>query len=110
MVAAQTLCAALPLALAAFALEGSPFNARWSARAVGALLYLSLASSVVAFWLNYWLLKRVTATTVLAMGLVQPLIAAALGALILGERFGTTAALGGAGILISAAIILRKEG
>ena len=109
MVAAQTLCAVVPLALAAFALEGSPTNARWSAQAIGALLYLSIASSVVAFWLNYWLLKRVTATTVLAMGLVQPLIAAALGALILGERFGTTAALGGIGILISAAVILRRE-
>jgi drug/metabolite transporter (DMT)-like permease len=59
--------------------------------------------------LNYWLLKRVTATTVLAMGLVQPLIAAALGALILGERFGIDAAIGGAAVLVSAAIILRRE-
>jgi drug/metabolite transporter (DMT)-like permease len=43
------------------------------------------------------------------MGLVQPLIAAALGALILGERFGVGAAIGGAAVLVSAAIILRKE-
>ena len=109
MVATQTLCAVVPLSLAALALEGSPLDATWSARAIGALLYLSIASSVIAFWLNYWLLKRVTATTVLAMGLVQPLIAAALGAVILGERFGASAALGGACILISASVILRRD-
>lgn len=109
MVAAQTLCALVPLSIAAWTLEGSPLDARWSSSAVLALLYLSLASSVVAFWLNYWLLKRVTATTVLAMGLVQPLVAAALGALILGERFGAAAALGGAAVLVSAAVILRRD-
>ncbi len=77
--------------------------------AIAALLYLGIASSVVAFWLNYWLLKCVTATTVLSMALVQPLIAALLGAMVLGERFGIAAAAGGACILISAAVILRKD-
>ena len=109
MVATQTLCALVPLAVAAWTIEGPPFDARWSPGAVLALFYLSIASSVVAFWLNYWLLKRVTATTVLAMGLVQPLIAAVLGAWILGERFGVAAAAGGLFILISAAVILRKD-
>ena len=109
MVAAQTLCALVPLSLAALIVEGSPAAANWTPAAVGALLYLSIASSVIAFWLNYWLLKRVTATTVLAMGLVQPLIAAGLGAVILGERFGTAAGIGGIAVLISAAVILRKD-
>ena len=109
MVATQTLCALVPLSIAGWTLEGSPLDARWSVSAVLALLYLSLASSVVAFWLNYWLLKRVAATTVLAMGLVQPLVAAGLGAMILGERFGVGAAVGGAAILVSAAAILRRE-
>ena len=109
MVATQTLCAVVPLSFAALFLEGSPLNAHWSLRAITALFYLSIASSVVAFWLNYWLLKRVTATTVLAMGLVQPLIAAALGAVLLGERFGAPAAFGGACILISAAVMLGRD-
>jgi drug/metabolite transporter (DMT)-like permease len=73
------------------------------------LLYLAIASSVVAFWLNYWLLKRVSATAVLSMALVQPLIAAVLGALFLAERFGAGAAVGGLCILISAAMILRRD-
>jgi drug/metabolite transporter (DMT)-like permease len=109
MVAAQTLCALVPLSVAAWTVDGSPFEVRWSRSALLALFYLSMASSVVAFWLNYWLLKRVAATTVLAMGLVQPLVAAALGALILGERFGGGAAIGGAAVLLSAAIILRRD-
>ena len=109
MVATQTLCALVPLAIAAWTIEGSPLAIRWSASATAALLYLSIASSVVAFSLNYWLLKRVSATTVLAMGLVQPLVAAVLGAIILGERFGIAAAVGGVCILLSAAVILRRD-
>ena len=110
MVATQTLCALVPLLLAAVALDGNPLNHRWTPEALVALLYLGIASSVVAFWLNYWLLKFVNATTVLSMSLVQPLIAALLGAIVLGERFGAGAAAGGACILISAAVILKRGG
>ena len=109
MVASQTLFALIPLVPAALLIDGNPLTLRWTPAAVMSLLYLAIASSVVAFWLNYWLLKRVSATTVLSMALVQPLIAALLGALILGERFGVLAAVGGACILLSAAVILRKD-
>jgi drug/metabolite transporter (DMT)-like permease len=109
MVATQTLCALILLAPLALVIEGNPLALRWTPAAVTALVYLAIASSVVAFWLNYWLLKRVSATTVLSMALVQPLIAAILGALILGERFGRLAVIGGACILLCAAIILRRD-
>lgn len=109
MSATQTLCAVIALAPVAISLDGNPLQLHWTAAAVTALLYLGLASSVVAFWLNYWLLQRISATTVLSMALVQPLIAALLGAAILGERFAISAAIGGAGILLSAAVILRRE-
>lgn len=109
MVATQTLCALIPLAGLALAVEGNPTDLRWTPQAIASLLYLGIASSVVAFWLNYWLLKRVSATTVLSMALVQPLIAAILGALVLGERFGLEAVIGGVCIVISAGIILRRR-
>ena len=108
MVATQTAFAVAPLFALALVIEGTPFDLRWTGAAIGALIYLGIASSVVAFWLNYWLLKRVSATTVLSMALVQPLIAAVLGALVLGERFGPPAMIGGVLILLSAAIILRR--
>jgi drug/metabolite transporter (DMT)-like permease len=109
LVATQTLCAAVPMSAAAWMIDGDPSQLRWTASAITALLYLAIASSVVAFWLNYWLLKRVSATTVLSMSLVQPFIAAVLGAIVLGERFGIGAALGGGLILLSAAVILKRE-
>lgn len=109
MVAAQTFFAVVPLSALALAVESNPFALRWTPAAIASLLYLGIASSVVAFWLNYWLLKRVSATTVLSMALVQPLVAAVLGALVLGERFGAAAVAGGILILASAAIILRRQ-
>ena len=109
MVAMQTLFAMLPLLVAALIIDGNPLQHQWTVKAIGALLYLGIVSSVIAFWLNYWLLKRVSATMVLSMALVQPLIAAVLGAVILGERFGIAAAAGGALILLSAAVILKRE-
>ncbi len=109
MVATQTFCAFVPLSLSAVFFEGSPLDANWTSRSLAALFYLSIANSVIAFSLGYWLLKRLSATTVLAMGLVQPLGAAMLGAVILGERFGMPAALGGACVLVSTAVILRND-
>jgi drug/metabolite transporter (DMT)-like permease len=109
MVAMQTLFAMVPLLALAIIVDGHPLQHRWTPSAIGALLYLAIASSVIAFWLNYWLLKRVSATMVLSMALVQPLVAAGLGALVLGERFGTAAAAGGTLILLSAAVILRRD-
>ena len=109
MVATQTLCAFIALVPAALLVDGSPSGVTWTPAAITSLLYLGIASSVVAFWLNYWLLQRVSATMVLSMALVQPLIAALLGALILGERFGVAAAVGGTFILLSAAVILRRD-
>ena len=106
--AAQTLCAFVPLSAVAVLFEGSPSDRAWTAQALAALLYLGIANSVVAFWLNYWLLQRMTTTTVLSMALMQPLIAAALGALLLDEGFSVDAALGGVCILISAGVILRR--
>ena len=109
VVAMQTLFAMIPLWAAAVFIDGNPLQHQWSAKAVGALLYLGIASSVVAFWLNYWLLKRVSATMVLSMALVQPLVAAVLGSIVLGETFGVLAAVGGGLILFSAAVILRRD-
>lgn len=109
MVAMQTLFALIPLAVGAWIADGDPRAQRWTAQAIVSLLYLGIASSVIAFWLNYWLLRHVSATMVLSMALVQPLVAALLGAIVLGERLGASAAAGGTLILLSAAVILRRD-
>ncbi|MGZ5430005.1 MAG: DMT family transporter [Thermoanaerobaculia bacterium] len=89
----------VPLVVAGFLLEGSPFAFRWTPRAVLSVLYLALVGSVIAFLLFYWLLRRMDVTKVLLIALVTPVLAVALGAAVLGERLGGRTFVGTAIIL-----------
>lgn len=109
LTAGQMFCALIPLLAVGYFREGSPLRFRWTATATASLLYLALAGSVAAFWLNYWLLKRVGATKVLLMSLVQPLIAVALGALVLGEALPPRTLLGGAFVLLGVGLVLWRR-
>jgi drug/metabolite transporter (DMT)-like permease len=97
----QMICAAGPMLAGAVIREGNPLSLHWTPLAIGCLLYLSLAGSVAATWLNYWLLQRMSATALLSMALVEPLIAVLLGGIFLDERVTTRAGLGGALVLCS---------
>lgn len=97
----QMLCAAGPMLIFATVREGNPLNLHWTPLAIGCLLYLALAGSVAATWLNYWLLERMSATALLSMALVEPLIAVLLGAAFLHERMTMSAAAGGVLVLCS---------
>jgi len=95
----QMLCAVGPMLAFGAIREGSLTSMNWTPAAVGALLYLALAGSIAATWLNYWLLERMSATALLSMGLVEPLIAVLLGAAFLDETVTIRAALGGVFVL-----------
>jgi drug/metabolite transporter (DMT)-like permease len=82
----QCVAGLVPLAIVALAVEGSPVDVHWSARAIAAVLYLAIGGSVIAFGLNYWLLARMDASAMLMMGVAEVPIAVALGAAIFGER------------------------
>jgi drug/metabolite transporter (DMT)-like permease len=97
----QMLCAVGPMLAFAAIREGHPMAHHWSAVAIGCVLYLALFGSVGATWLNYWLLERMSATAVLSMALVEPLIAVLLGAAVLGERLSLHAGIGGVLVLCS---------
>jgi drug/metabolite transporter (DMT)-like permease len=97
----QMVCAIGPMLAFAAAREGNPLGLHWTPTAVGCLLYLALAGSVAGAWLNYWLLERMSATALLSMALVEPLIAVLLGAAFLHERVTPPAAAGGALVLCS---------
>jgi drug/metabolite transporter (DMT)-like permease len=105
----QMVAAFVPLLVYAWAVEGNPFRIQWTATALSAALYLALLGSILAAWLNYWLLKRVGAVNLLVMGLVEPVIAILLGAWFLGETMNTRALLGGAIILVSVALTLAPR-
>ncbi|MGH9945190.1 MAG: DMT family transporter, partial [Pyrinomonadaceae bacterium] len=105
----QMLCGLVPLSVVGLATEGNPFAFRWTGTAAASVLYLALVGSVAAFWLNYWLLKRMDATKVLLMALVEPLLAVLLGAMVLGEELTERTLLGGACILLSVGLVLTRR-
>ena len=99
---ARCSSAFVPLLLYAWVVEGNPTEIRWTSTALRSRRPISrLLGSVVAAWLNYWLLARVGAVNLLIMGLVEPPIAVLLGAWILDETMNARAAIGSALILVS---------
>jgi drug/metabolite transporter (DMT)-like permease len=102
----QCVAGMIPLALAGLVLEGNPLKFGWTAQAFGALLYLSVGASGVAFSLNYWLLQRMDASAMLMMGVAEVPIAVALGAVILGERLPPGTLVGGVCILGGVVLML----
>ena len=107
--ALQSMSAVVPLAVLGVAFEGVPDVAAWSPITWSALLYLSLAASVVAFALNYWLLARMDASSVLLMGVAEVPIAIALGAMVLGERLPPGTLVGTTIVLLAVVLRLRDR-
>jgi drug/metabolite transporter (DMT)-like permease len=105
----QMIVGLVPLLTIALTREGNPLSVRWTTPAIASVLYLALAGSVTAFWLNYWLLKRIGATKVLAMSLVEPLIAVVLGAIVLREALPAGTLVGGSCILASTWMVLASQ-
>jgi len=101
MAALQNGSGLIVLAALALTREGSPLDVRWSVSALGALAYLGWAASVLAFWLNYWLLARMDTSAMLMMGLAEVPIAVLLGAVFLGERLPPGTWLGAACVVAS---------
>ena len=96
----QSLAGLVPLAVLAFAFEGAPTPATWTTSSWLALLYLALVASVVAFWLNYWLLRRMDTSAMLLMGVAEVPIAVALGAIVFGERLPPGTVVGAICVLV----------
>jgi drug/metabolite transporter (DMT)-like permease len=100
----------IPLLLGGLLLEGNPVQFNWTPMAWGALGYLTILGSVVAFLMYYWLIRHTEVTWVLMIPLVTPLVAVAFGVLFGGEAVGWDTALGGAAIIGGVALaVLRRE-
>ena len=110
LAASQTSCGVLPLLLAGMLVEGNPLTIRWTAAAVGSLLYLSLIGSACAFLLFYWLVQQMEVTKVMLISLVTPVLALLLGNLTLHEQINGRLAIGSAAILAGVSLILMQRG
>jgi drug/metabolite transporter (DMT)-like permease len=89
---------------------------RWSALTLHAsgdslvaLAYLVVFGSIVAFTAYVWLLQHAPISQVSTYAYVNPIVAVALGALVLGERITSVTLLGGAIIVLAVAVVIRAE-
>lgn len=105
----QMICG-LPLILIySIAKEGNPLDTNWTWRAINCVLYLSIAGTIAAFWLYYWLLSRIESTKAMMISLVTPLIAVVIGAIFLGETLPPQTFFGGILILASIGLIVVRR-
>ncbi|KFE62734.1 DMT family transporter [Hyalangium minutum] len=103
LVCVQTLSSGVPLLAASFLLEGG-LPVHWTPRAVAALLWLALGGTVVTYQLFYWLLPRLSLSSVGAMALLDTLVAVVVGVGLLQEPLTASLILGGMLILSAAAL------
>ena len=77
---------------------------------IAAWAYLAIVGSVVGFSAYAWLLRNAPISQVVTHQYVNPLVAVALGALLLGERPGPATLAGAALIIGAVAVTARYEG
>ena len=81
----------------------------FDARSVGALLYLAILGSAVAFTVYYWLLARASATRVALMSYLIPIVAVAVGALAFQEPLRLRLLAGSALVLAGVVAVSRRR-
>lgn len=109
LVFGQMLCGLGPLVLMGLAFEGNPFRFSYGSRAIISVLFLTFVGTIAAFWLYYWLLRRVESTKAMTIALVTPLIAVLFGSIFLGETFRPQVLVGGALILSGVGLIVFRK-
>lgn len=77
-------------------------------KSIGALIYLAIFGTVIAFLGYYNLLKKIPAIKVSQITYITPVIAVILGYLILSERFTLSAALGAILVLFGVMLVVRR--
>jgi drug/metabolite transporter (DMT)-like permease len=80
-----------------------------SADSLWALAYLTVAGSLLAFTAFAWLLRHAPISLVATYAYVNPVVAIALGAAILGERLTATTGIGAAIIVASVAAVVAAR-
>jgi drug/metabolite transporter (DMT)-like permease len=105
----QMLCGLPAIVTYSVIAEGNPTTFNWSPRAMLCVLYLTVAGTVAAFWLYYWLLGRIESTKAMMISLVTPLIAVVIGAVFANETLPAQTGIGGLMIIGSVALIAFRR-
>lgn len=109
LVFGQMICGLPAIIIYSLIVEGNPLSFHWTWRAVGCILYLTIAGTIAAFWLYYWLLGKIESTKAMMISLVTPLIAVIIGAIVLGETLPPQTGFGGLLIIASIGLIVFRR-
>ena len=100
----------LPAGVALALAQGESLDpATFSARSIGGFVYLVVFGSLIGYTAYVWLLANAPIGTVATYAYVNPVVAIALGALVLGESITWTIAVGAVLILASVAVVIRQD-
>ena len=106
----QMVFGLVPLLAVGILLEGNPLQFHWSRMAIIALFYLAIVGSVVAFLSYYWLVQHMDVTKTMLIALVTPVIAVALGVMVLHEELNWRTFAGGAMIMSGIGLVVFRKG
>ena len=95
----------LPIGLA----TTSPHPSQFSARSIGGWIYLVTFGSVIGYTAYVWLLDNAPLGKVATYAYVNPVVAIALGALVLHESLTWSVILGAALVLACVAVVVRRD-
>jgi drug/metabolite transporter (DMT)-like permease len=95
----------LPIGLA----TTHPHFSEFSARSIGGFFYLVTFGSVLGYTAYVWLLDNAPLGTVATYAYVNPIVAIALGAIVLHEKLTWTIGLGALLVLACVAVVVRRE-
>lgn len=98
--------AGVGILIAGLVFERTDWHAALSPTSIGAVLYLSVAGSGIAFFCMLWLLERLPAGTIGMSSLTFPVIAITVGVFFGGEHFGARDLFGSALVIAGMAIAL----
>jgi probable blue pigment (indigoidine) exporter len=99
------LIAGLTLLPVTLLVEGLPD--RLTARNVGGMVYLVLISGVLAYALWFWGLQHLTASSVTFLSLLNPVVAAVLGWVVLDQRLNALQLVGA--VVVLASVVLGQQ-
>jgi len=80
-----------------------------SADSLLAVGYLTVFGSILAFTAYVWVLQRAPISQISTYAYVNPVVAVALGAIILGERITALTLVSGAIVVVAVALVIRSE-
>jgi drug/metabolite transporter (DMT)-like permease len=105
----QMVFGLVPLLVVGILLEGNPLHFHWTRMAIIALFYLAIVGSVIAFLSYYWLVQHMDVTKTMLIALVTPVIAVALGVMVLHEELNWRTFAGGAMIMAGIGLIVLRR-